>query len=405
MKLSIRLKLILPLVLGLAVIAVATAVLMRFVHERAVDQAALHELAHAAEAMSAQEAAERDRLDAVAEAITADAALGQLLARRDRPGLLAAAAPLFRQLRDAHDVTHLYFHDVDPSRGVLLRVHRPDLAGDVVRRPSLQRAVETGRPAGGLELGRTAFAVRVVHPWREGDRLIGYLELGTEIHAFLARLKRITRDDYGVLLDKGQLEPAAWAQATGRPERWEERPGLVALTSTDGTDALFGDLARPAEIPARPALLQRVHQGDRLLARGIFPLRREDGSVAGGVVVLHDITALMGGVAELRLRVVILVVLLAAALAALVVFLLETLVFDRVARMSRTLEQLPDRLARGELEPTDPAPREDDELGRVEGFLDKAIAAVGSFVAEARRRPTLPPGYLRQHRRTDRDEP
>ncbi len=180
----------------------------------------------------------------------------------------------------------------------------------------------------------------------------------------------------------------------------------MAVTSTDGSDAMFAGLGRVAQIPEKAALLERVKVGDRLLVRGLFPLRRDDGVVVGAVVVMHDITALMSGVAELRLRVVILVVLLAAALAALVVFLLETLVFDRVERMSRTLEELPDRLARGDLEPQgEPVPREDDELGRVETFLDRAVAAVGSFVAEARRSPTIPPGHLARHRRIDREEP
>ncbi len=406
MRVSIRLKLILPLVLGLGVIAVATAVLMRFVHERAVDQAALHEVESGAAALESQEVSEQDRLAALAEAIAGDASLGRLLERRDRAGLLAEAGPLFRRLREAHGVTHFYFHDADPTRGVLLRVHRPELAGDVVRRPAYRRAVDTGQPAGGREFGRTAFAVRWVRPWLEEGRLAGYLELGTDIHTFLARLKRVTGDEYGMLLDKRQLEPASWAFVTGHPERWDERPELVAVTSTDGSDAMFAGLGRVAQIPEKAALLERVKVGDRLLVRGLFPLRRDDGVVVGAVVVMHDITALMSGVAELRLRVVILVVLLAAALAALVVFLLETLVFDRVERMSRTLEELPDRLARGDLEPQgEPVPREDDELGRVETFLDRAVAAVGSFVAEARRSPTIPPGHLARHRRIDREEP
>ncbi len=405
MRLSIRLKLIVPLVLGLAVIAVATAVLMRFVHERAVDQAALHELDHAAEAMASQEESEKDRLAALAEILVGDDSLMRLLDRRDKAGLQAEAGPIFESLRDRHGVTLWNLHDADPSRGVFLRVQRPGLAGDVVRRPSFRRAVDTGQLASGREFGRTAFAVRVVRPWRDGQRLLGYLELGTDIQTFLARLKRVTGDDYGMLLDKRQLEPAAWSFATGHPERWDERPELVALGSTDGSEAMFGALGRVAEIPTRPALLERVRMGDRLVARGLFPVRSDEGAVVGAVVVMHDVTALMGGVAELRLRVVVLVVLLAAALAALVIFLLEGLVFDRVERMSRTLEELPERLARGELEPSaEQSPREDDELGRVEVFLDRAVAAVGSFVSDARRNPTHPHGHP-VHRPFDRDDP
>jgi hypothetical protein len=117
--------------------------------------------------------------------------------------------------------------------------------------------------------------------------------------------------------------------------------------------------------------------------------------------VVHDITPLLTGVDELRVRVVVLVVLLAAALAALVIFLLETLVFERLQRMSAKLEGLPERLARGEYQPAEVTPRSDDELGRVEAFLDRAIAAIGSFVADARRIPT---GRHQSLRRTDRHE-
>jgi len=108
------------------------------------------------------------------------------------------------------------------------------------------------------------------------------------------------------------------------------------------------------------------------------------------VVVRHEITPLLAGLGPLRLQVVILVVLLAAALASLVRFLLESLVFDRVERMSRVLEELPERLTSGEWPAGEQGPKADDEIGRVEGFLDKAMAAVGSFVADARRTPTSP---------------
>ena len=59
---SIRFKLIVPLVVGLGVIALAIAVLMRFVHQRGVDQAALHEVQQVAAALDTIEAAEEDRL-------------------------------------------------------------------------------------------------------------------------------------------------------------------------------------------------------------------------------------------------------------------------------------------------------------------------------------------------------
>jgi len=102
------------------------------------------------------------------------------------------------------------------------------------------------------------------------------------------------------------------------------------------------------------------------------------------------VTALRDGVRELRGRVVMLVGLLAVALGALLVFLLETLVFERLERMSRVLEDLPHRLARGDYTLEEDGPPRDDEIGRFERFFRRALREVGSFVSDVRRDRSRP---------------
>ncbi len=399
---SIRFKLIVPLVAGLAVIAVAIAVLMRFVHQRAVEQASLHEVQKAASALASIEVAEEDRLSALLEVIEQDELMLESFARGDRAALQARAAPLLKRLREAHGVTHWYFHLADPAAGIWLRVHQPELGGDVVRRPSLRRAVATGAEARGLELGRTAYAVRVVRPWFRRGKLVGYVELGSDIETFLVRLSRLTGDEFGMLLDKRRLDRVSWQRITGHPGRWDERSELFEVGNTGGDASLLSGLDRMEQVPKLPALLGREVRDGRSWARGIFPLLDADGKTIGAVVERHEISPLLAGVDELRLQVVVLVVLLAAALAALVIFLLETLVFEPVARMTRKLEELPERMARGEWQEPESPPHSDDELGRFEAFLDKALATVGSFVTDARRGPARP---RQVERRFDGREP
>jgi hypothetical protein len=384
---SIRFKLIVPLVAGLALIAVATAVLLRFVHQRSVDQAALHEVQQAASALASIEAAEEDRLSALLDVLEQDDSINEAYARKDRAALLADAGPLLRRLRQAHGVTHWYFHHVDPADGVLVRIHQPELFGDVVRRPSFRRAVASGAEARGIELGRTSYAVRVVRPWQARGKRLGYVELGTDINSFLLRLTRLSGDEYGMLLDKRGLDRSSWQRVSLHPERWEEQSELLEVANTGGDGSLLAGLDRMAQVPPLPALLGRESRGGRTWVRGIFPLLDGEGKIIGAVVERHEITALLTGVDELRLQVVVLVVLLAAALAALVILTLETLVFEPVARMTRTLEELPERMARGDWKPLEVPPRSDDELGRFEAFLDKAIDLVGSFVTDVRRAP------------------
>jgi hypothetical protein len=393
---SIRVKIIVPLVLGLALIAVAIAVLMRFVHQRGVEQAALHEVQQAASALASIEKAEEDRLSALLDVIEQDESLTDAFARKDRAALLAVAGPLLKRLSQAHGVTTWYFHPVDPAAGVWLRVHQPDLAGDVVKRPSFRRAVATGAEARGLELGRTAYAVRVVRPWRKDGKLLGYVELGSDIQNFLVRLSRLTGDEFGMLLDKRRLDRVSWQRISGHPERWDERAELFEVGNTSGSATLLAGLERMGQVPRQPELLGREVRDGRSWARGIFPLLDAEGKVIGAVVERHEISPLLAGVDELRLQVVVLVVLLAAALAALVIFLLETLVFEPVARMTEKLEQLPERMAKGEWLDLEGPPHSEDELGRFEAFLDKALAAIGSFVTDARRAPGRPPAGQRR---------
>ena len=387
---SIRAKLIIPLVVGLTLIAVAIAVLMRFVHQRGVDQAALQEVQRAAAALASMEASEEDRLSALLDVIEENDSLIEAFARGDRAALQADAGPLLKRLRSTHEVSHWYFHPVDPSAGVFLRVHQPELFGDVVRRPTFRRAVATGNEARGIELGRTAYAVRVVRPWLRRGKLIGYVELGTDIHSFLARLSRFTGDEFGMLLDKRQLDRTSWQRVINHPERWDERSELYEVANTGGAPSLTAGLEEMGQVPPQPALLGREDNYGRTWARGIFPLLDGEGKVIGAVVERHEISALIADVDELRLQVVVLVVLLAVALAALVVYLLETLILEPVARMTKTLEELPERMATGEWRDLDRPPQSDDELGRFEAFLDKAIDAVGSFVTDARRAPGRP---------------
>jgi len=393
---TIRLKLIAALVIGVVVIAGATSVLMHFVHERAIAVAAQHEVATAAAALAAVEALEVDRMSALLEVIAADDALATRFEARDRAGLLDAARPIFDGLTAQHGVTHWYFHPPDPAReGVFLRVHRPELYGDPVRRPIVARAVAERRETSGRELGRTAYAVRVVRPWLRGDRLLGFLELGEDVHTFLARVKAMTGDELGMLLAKERLDRNAWGAVARAADRWDSRPELLAVQTTTGDEAILGAIGRLDEVPDAPTVLGQARRAGRSEVRGAFPLRDFGGAKIGGVVVVRDVTSLYAGVRELRARVVVLVALLAAGLAALLVFLLETLVFERLARMERVLEDLPERLARGDYDVGASGPERDDEIGRFERFFARALRQVGSFVADVRREPSGPPGPTR----------
>jgi hypothetical protein len=390
MQLSIRAKLITALVAGLVLVAVATAYLMRFVHERAVQRASLREVVGESFAFERSQAIEEERLAGFLDVIMANGELARKFAAGDRAALGAAAAPVFERLRDLSGVTQWTFHSRDPAAGVLLRMHKPEEYGDVVERPSFRQAVETGREASGRELGRTAYAVRVVRPWRLDGTLIGYVELGIDFHTFLNQLRSVRFEEYGVMLVKGQLDHGSWGRIKGA-RGWNDRPDLVVVDTTGRSQEILRGFARVTDIPEKPRVLDRTERRGSILERGAFALVARDGSVEGVVVVERDVTPLYEGMDDLRNRVVILVALLAIGLAAFVVFIVETLVFERIERMGTVLEALPERLARGDSFFDEIVPRNDDEIGRFERFLARALQTIGSFVSESRRERKPPP--------------
>ncbi|MEO5340577.1 MAG: EAL domain-containing protein [Magnetococcus sp. MYC-9] len=111
----------------------------------------------------------------------------QLFLAKDRAGLLQAGQPILDALRE-NGTTHFYFHR--PDRTNFLRVHKPDLHDDPIDRVTLRQAEQSGGFAFGAEMGAVGtLTLRAVLPWREGNRLIGYLELGKEIEHFVVGLQ------------------------------------------------------------------------------------------------------------------------------------------------------------------------------------------------------------------------
>jgi hypothetical protein len=258
------------------------------------------------------------KMDATLGALLEDEELKRLFLARDRDRLLAAALPRFEDLKVREGITHWYF--IDPDRRVTLRVHRPALFGDRVDRLTLTRAAETHDMGAGLELGQTAFALRVVRPWVVDGRLIGYLELAEEIDHFLVRLRQETGNDYAVLILKRYLDEAAWAQVSGKARNtWNARPDVVVVDTTTFSDGIVDFQGDFASLPEGGLVLDEDVRGDRAWLRGFFPITDASGRRVGALAVLHDFTRLHQVMQSGR-RQVLLVVLGMSLLACLLVW-------------------------------------------------------------------------------------
>jgi HAMP domain-containing protein len=312
-----------------------------------------------------------EKLAATLDALVANEELRAAFAARDRERLLRVAAPLFATMRQRDRITHWYFIEPE-SREVFLRVHKPELRGDVVDRVTLRQAIDTRELGAGKELGQTAFALRVVRPWRHGGQLVGYVELAEEIDHFLTALKARTGDDYGLLVKKRFLDEQAWARVLGpRSNTWNDRADVVVVDTTTFTEGIIDYEGDIEAIPDAGDALGELERGDRAYVRGIFPVRDAANRKVGGLFVLHDFTrahaALKSGLVQAFLVLVAIEVLAAAAIIALV----RWLVFARLERLRRAAEA---RVSLDDLPPSRYVEVEsEDEIGRLEGLLRRVF--------------------------------
>jgi diguanylate cyclase (GGDEF)-like protein/PAS domain S-box-containing protein len=237
--------------------------------------------------------ANTDKLAATLSVLSQDEGLKRAMLAGDQQALLRRAKPIFDNLRKEQGITHFYF--MRPDRGILLRVHQPDRYGDVIDRFTAKQAQATGKQASGLELGSSGtFTLRTVTPWRDGDRLIGYLELGEEIGLLLDSIRDAHNLDFFVTINKSYLLRQDWAQGLAMMNRkgnWDYLPD----------DAIVFQTMKKPSSTIQKALAQEAlpgHSHTTILDQdGVFrinhtPLIDAGGRKVGNMLLLRDMTSL-----------------------------------------------------------------------------------------------------------------
>jgi HAMP domain-containing protein len=377
MRLSIKARItaaVLGCMLGLAVTA---GVLLELAARRATRIASEQAMASASATLAALERADVEQLDTALVTLMAHPGLASAFAARDRERLRALAEPIFAEL-EKHAVTHWYFVDPEPARTYFLRVHRPERFGDVVASETLSAAIASRGRGAGMELGKTAFALRVVRPFVAGGKALGYMALGEEIDSFLERMRAQTGDDYGLLVEKRFLDRRAWASSTaGRRDSWDDLPDAVVVSATAAAPPIVDAGVKLESVPDSGLLLDERERGGRSFVRGIVPVTDAAGRRVGALFVQHDTTALRSSMTRVRTAILCAAAAAAVLLAALLVWLAQRLVFARLARMTATMEDLMARLAGGDYDVArDMKPSGADEIGRFEGFFGQFLVVI-----------------------------
>lgn len=295
---SLRWRILIPLMAGLALLVTVFAVALfavERVHLEHLEDSVEHELDLIAAYHRDSTRLRGQKLAAVAEALACDPGLRRVLAAGDRQDLLRHAEPIFKGMKQDFSITHFYFYDA--ARRTLLRVHNPASFGDRIDRITARQAEASGRAAVGVELGKAGtYTLRAVVPVKEGGRLIGYIELGEEILDSLLDLSNAFKDVDGyVLLYKTYLARNDWEQfmrKLGRTPDWEHYPDMVLAAHTRPGVPKFLDALLTEWKGAIRQTGTTVESGAQTYNVASLPLQDAEGREVGRLMLLRNVTDL-----------------------------------------------------------------------------------------------------------------
>jgi PAS domain S-box-containing protein len=234
LKTNLRLKIILPVLSLLVVLAIAVAYSEYHIeHQKLADQH-LSDL-HKSEWLLTEKIDENEAVyKMLSDGICKDTEILRAFLGRDRDGLLEQAAPMYATLNAEYGITHFYFHTLDKT--CFLRAHNPARFGDTIGRHTLANAMGTDTVSSGIEIGPLGtFTLRYVRPWRVDGQLIGFVELGKEVDAVTRDMKRVLGFEFVIVINKSRVDRTGWQEGLAMLDRagdWDLLDDAVILNHT-----------------------------------------------------------------------------------------------------------------------------------------------------------------------------
>ena len=277
---------------GLLASAIVPVSFQLYSYNRVLDLISVNKFNIANESFKNILTSETQKLSLALDFLLADNTAKRFFKQKNIDGLYAYSKPKFEQIRDRYSITHLYYIMPEPDMTCFLRVHNRQKNNDLITRFTYKNAVKTKKVASGLELGKTAFALRVVKPYYDKGNIIGYMEVGQEIEHFFDLLKIKTGDEFIVTVDKNYLDQEKWksAQETNpHMSSWDNMEKDVIIASTSENISLssikLNNISNESSIISNKF---KINNKDYVL--GQFPLIDAGNRKVGLIYFAHDIS-------------------------------------------------------------------------------------------------------------------
>lgn len=373
---TIKFKMIILIVAALGLGAFAVTWRFEAVYEDNVALLSREAIQGAAAAFNDLERTNTDLMAAALGVFLNDPAIAPAVAARDHERLVALSTAVFTDFKARYGLTNWNWWELQPAgetapKGLrnIARVQLPEKYGDMVVRTATQRIAAEQKLVTGLDLGFTGLALRALLPVKQDGNVVGYVEWGMEIKTFLERMKKLSGNEYGLVVDKSAMNREQWASTKahlGDRDNWDDMPELLLVQNTAGDSDIFRHSGTIADVPEHGQALEIVSKDGRTLSRGVFPVHDMAGRTVGGIFVLRDITSLHAEMSESRRHAVVTMVVLMLVLALVIIGVFQLLVVRRLQRMTLVAT----RVVGGEFD-LQVVPAANDEIGAFETLFEQ----------------------------------
>jgi len=373
---TIKFKMIVVIAITVGLGALAVTWRFQRVYEDNVRLLSRESIRSAAAAFGDLERTSTDLMVASLTAFLRDPAIAPAVAAKDHDRLVAISTPTFVDYKARYGLTNWNWWEKEPDGEAapralrnIARVQRPEKFGDLVERTATQRIAAEKKLVTGLDLGFTGLALRALLPVEQDGRIVGYVEWGLELKTFLERMKKLSGDEYGLVVEKSAMNREQWASTRkhlGDRDNWDDMKDLLLVQDTAQDPTIFQHEGTIADVPEDGEALEVRERNGRTYSRGVFPISDMAGRRIGAIFVLHDLTALQSEMSESRQHAIVTMVVLMAVLALVLIGVFQALVVRRLERMTRVAT----RVVGGEFD-LEVVPAAGDEIGAFETLFEQ----------------------------------
>ncbi|WP_419763489.1 MAG: diguanylate cyclase [Arcobacter sp.] len=177
---NIVLKVILPLVFGLLLIAIISIFSNYVLLKDNISKSAENSFIDVSKTLDYIVKKETTLMQGLIEQLEKDQKTISLYKNNQKDWLFVYLHQTYLKFYHNYNITHFYIHRLDKQN--YLRIHNKDVNGDLIDRITLNTAYNSLSTSSGVEFGISHnLTLRVVSPWIVDGEIIGFIELGKEM--------------------------------------------------------------------------------------------------------------------------------------------------------------------------------------------------------------------------------